>query len=1043
MQTLPAVLGGLLLVVAIVPSATAERLPIRTYTTEQGLAHAHVRRIVRDPRGLLWFCTVDGLSRFDGAEFVTYRTDDGLPDPRVNDLLVTRDGTYWIATNGGVARFDPLEPRVAQGHQHASERRTLPLFKSVPLEGPQSQLEMRALIEDRAGHVWAGGLGGLFMLDGHAAPGRFRRVVPGPEQMVTSLAEDSDGTLWIGTFGGLFLRQPSGRVLREPTAERVAVTRVRALAFDLEERLWVGHDAGLLVLGRGTASQFPSSGARHAIDCTDGLAHDRRLRLPTDAHEACVVTIADGLIDRRVRAIRVRSDGHVWVGTVTGLSEIAGDRITSITETQGLADDTINALAEDLEGNLWIGTDAGGAMRVMADGLVSYFKADGLAVDYVPFLIEGNAGSVIAVSGNYFSIGEFDGHRFVPARFNVPRSVPDDGFFCVLRDHLGAWWLGTPKGLYEFPAVQSVTDLSRVAPVAHYAQIPGVGSDDLFPLFEDTRGDIWLMAQLPDRVALLRWHRATGTFQTYGLTDGLAGSTTRPTVIEDQRGEILVGFEDAGLFAYREGRFQHVRNGGNSFGVVDLHLDRAGRLWIVDVDGSVGRIDDLAAPRIVRDPAVDRSLIGTHVRCVVEDARGHVFFGTTHGIVELDPSTGNSWRYTTAEGLAQNEVRSAFVARSGDVWFGTIAGVSRLATTGRRSPTPAPEVFVTAVRVNAETRGGSELGKRTVPRLTLSPEERQVAVDYFGISFSPGERLRYQYRLEGSDGDWSPPTAIRTANYANLSPGTYRFLVRALTLSGATSATPAAVSFRILPPLWRRWWFVAGVWALVIGLAALLHHYRVAQLLAVERVRTRIATDLHDDIGASLSQIAILSELVRGEADTRQESANTLGRIATISRELIESMGDIVWAINPKRDRVGDLLQRMRHFASDTLTGKDVNITFPSPGLARELPLGADVRREILLIFKEAVNNIVRHAGCHHVDIEVEIERDRLVLRVADDGEGISSTQAQESGHGLLSMRERATRMHGSLDVDSGPGRGTTLVLRMPLRRTSHTYLST
>jgi signal transduction histidine kinase len=153
------------------------------------------------------------------------------------------------------------------------------------------------------------------------------------------------------------------------------------------------------------------------------------------------------------------------------------------------------------------------------------------------------------------------------------------------------------------------------------------------------------------------------------------------------------------------------------------------------------------------------------------------------------------------------------------------------------------------------------------------------------------------------------------------------------------------VSFRILPPVWQRWWFVTTLCALVVGLAALLHRYRVAQLLAVERVRTRIATDLHDDIGASLSQIAILSELARGESDTRPEVADTLGRIAATSRELVESMGDIVWAINPKRDRIGDLLQRMRRFASDTFTGKDIDFSFVAPDIGRELP-AADLRRE-------------------------------------------------------------------------------------------------
>jgi hypothetical protein len=153
------VLLAWLLVPFVVSSATAERLPIRNYTTDDGLAHANVRRIVRDPHGFLWFCTIDGLSRFDGAEFVTYRTGDGLPDPWVTDLLTTRDGTYWIPTNGGIARFDPLARRAARDGRRVSEERPRQFFRDVAFEGPPTQRLVRVLLEDRAGRVWGGGVG--------------------------------------------------------------------------------------------------------------------------------------------------------------------------------------------------------------------------------------------------------------------------------------------------------------------------------------------------------------------------------------------------------------------------------------------------------------------------------------------------------------------------------------------------------------------------------------------------------------------------------------------------------------------------------------------------------------------------------------------------------------------------------------------------------------------------------------------------------------------------------------------------------------------
>ena len=245
-------------------TAHAERLPIRVYTVEDGLAHARVRRIVRDARGLLWFCTIDGLSRFDGAEFVTYRTADGLPDPWVTDLLTTRDGESWVATNGGVARFHGTRRVARDGGRPAEGRRQL--FSPVAFEGSPTQRQVRVLLEDRAGRVWAGGRGGLFVLDRSASVLSFRPVIPSPTALVTSLLESVDDGMWVGTLDGLFHRLASGEVLPEPTAARAGIRNVRALVRDDDGRLWVGHDEGLLVLGPGASD---SSRHRTPASCAN------------------------------------------------------------------------------------------------------------------------------------------------------------------------------------------------------------------------------------------------------------------------------------------------------------------------------------------------------------------------------------------------------------------------------------------------------------------------------------------------------------------------------------------------------------------------------------------------------------------------------------------------------------------------------------------------------------------------------------------------------------------------------------------------------
>src|SRR5207244_198217 len=191
----------------------------------------------------------------------------------------------------------------------------------------------------------------------------------------------------------------------------------------------------------------------------------------------------------------------------------------------------------------------------------------------------------------------------------------------------------------------------------------------------------------------------------------------------------------------------------------------------------------------------------------------------------------------------------------------------------------------------------------------------------------------------------------------------YRFSVRAINSDGLASAAPAMITFTVLPPIWQRWWFVGLTVTAVILAVFAFYRYRVRRLLEVANMRTRIATDLHDDIGANLTKIAILSEVVRqqsGNGDAERD--RPLSSIARISRESVAAMGDIVWAINPQRDNLLDLVRRMRQHAEEVCLAQNINLIFHAPESENRLKLGVDIRRDIYLIFKEAVNNAVRHS---------------------------------------------------------------------------------
>jgi signal transduction histidine kinase len=210
-----------------------------------------------------------------------------------------------------------------------------------------------------------------------------------------------------------------------------------------------------------------------------------------------------------------------------------------------------------------------------------------------------------------------------------------------------------------------------------------------------------------------------------------------------------------------------------------------------------------------------------------------------------------------------------------------------------------------------------------------------------------------------------------------------------------------------------------------------LYRYRLNRFVELERIRTRIASDLHDDIGSGLSRLAILSEVARHEVGSGKVSEQ-LSEIAQGSRHLVDSMSDIVWVINPKRDQLRDLVQRTRRFASDFFTAAKIDFTFQAPD-EQNIRVGADVRRQLFLIFKEAANNVVRHSDCTNADIGLTIEDGLLTLTVKDNGCGFDMAKATE-GNGLINLRERAHMLNAELLVDSQPGKGTTVTLRAPLR---------
>lgn len=394
--------------------------------------------------------------------------------------------------------------------------------------------------------------------------------------------------------------------------------------------------------------------------------------------------------------------------------------------------------------------------------------------------------------------------------------------------------------------------------------------------------------------------------------------------------------------------------------------------------------------------------------------------GSARGAVLYDRRSTRGVTLTTRDGLPQNEVAVMHRDSAGDLWLGTLTGLARRKTAPPAAPLPPPRPRIMSV----VGRGTEELGTHDAGILRLSWPDHRMSVTYAAADFDVRGPLEFEYRLS-ADAAWTQAGSGRFVTYERLPFGEHRFEVRSVGRDGRRSA-PAALSLDIVPPVWRRWWFLTLIAVALLGLIAALHRLRVARLLALQEMRMRVATDLHDDLGSSLSRISILTELAK-----RKREERILDEIGDTARGLVDALGDTIWAIDPRRDDLQSVMTRVRHFAADVLEAKSIVLDFETQPSLAGLHLTPEKRREVYLILKEAIHNAARHSSATRVLVRAEVEGSRVRISVTDDGVGMRA--AREDGHGLHSMHARATRAGGSLRIHGEPGAGTRVDVTLPL----------
>ncbi len=981
-----------LLVALLHSSLHAQQLSIRHYDVSDGLAHSHVTAIHQDSKGYLWFATWEGLSRFDGYSFINYGAHDGLGGPIINDIAEDREHHIWVATNAaGVARL------IDEPQGRSSERRRFVTFRIGDSE-PSNRVN--ALIFDSKDNLWCATDAGLYRAaSGEPGPLKFVAIAPHRDVELEMRAfADRHGRLWFGIESEL-IEVVDGEIIRYGTADKVGEDLIEGIGEDTEGSLFVANKRDVF---RFVAPEKPA-----------GRGHWQSLALTLKP-------------DQGINAFLGDTNGTLWIGTWHGLLKYRDGEQTVYTSEQGLSDNHILSLAEDHDGNLWIGTLGGGVCKLAGELIVSFTRTEGLPNQDVRKVIEDRRGRIYASVSNG-GLVEIVGRKAVPIRES--QALPFSNFNeRILQDQYGDWWIGTDGGQFRFAGPQLQLKHGR-----RFTADEGITPEPIYGgPYEDPTGRIWISQA---QRGLCYFETALGDACRHIPLSALAPMTGALRMISDCSGRLWLGAHGM-LGRLINGRVvvQQPTEGLPETNPRSLFIDSRGWLWIGLRYKGVSMTRDPAAdePRFVNYSTAN-GLASDSVWAISEDDFGRMYLGTGKGLDQLDLASGRIHHFNTDDGLAADIINDCMKDSHGNIWVATSLGLSKFNPRAERSLLQPSPVYISRVRLAGEELPLPETGTSSVPEVRMASSRNNLFIEYVALSYQGEHKLRYQYKLEGVSSDWSAPTESRSINYAHLDARSYRFLVRAINEEDVVSTEPAEMRFRILPPIWRRSWFLASA-AMLLGLLIYLaHRQRVARFVELERVRTRIATDLHDDIGANLSLIAMLSEVARSRLqrdDPRMKE--WFSTIATTSRDTVDAMSDIVWAVNPRRDQLRDLTQRMRRFADDLFAARAIEFHFNAPEQALDLKVGADVRREVFLLFKESINNIVRHSNCSQASADLRIDHGWLILGLSDDGCGVDLNHAGD-GHGLMSMQLRAGRLGGTLEIVSKNGWGTQLTLRVPV----------
>lgn len=1015
---------------------SVENIRFNNFSSRYGMFQSVFTSIIQDRKGYLWFGTYTGLIKYDGYNITNFNSDptikNSLPDDGVNKLCEDNDGNIWIASYNK-PRLTKYNPRTGQFTVYNPDK-----------EGNRSGLPgyVHNLVNDKQGRLWIGTEAGLCFYD--PASDKFTRLsnIIFPDtlssQKITSLMVDHTGQLWIGTAAGINIYDPSSKkihLFQLPDKSSSPFGKpVTSMLEDHTGNIWIG----LLVHeeGKGQICRYnPVTGGYKTYQHTAGNNKSLNAGPVNTLLEDRFHNIWAGMYEGGISIYRAHSDNFV-------------NYKTDALNPNALGSNNILDLFEDRSGMIWIGTNGGGlnSCFVTNSQFSVYQNYDKEFRSRYPLSLYKDRAGRIFVTTFGAGVCEFNPAtgNFRKYKLDLPgRNLSFFNFNYGITEATDGklWAVSFGEGLYNLD--RATGKIVATQPPSLSSNVDALSSC----ITEDLDQRLWIGTNHGLKFYDLKTKKYSAFEDIYDGPDQLSKDFI-VSLYSDKRGVLwIAGANGLFLFNTRSGEikiFKHDDANPRSLShnqPISFFDGESGKMWIGTEGGGLNVFDKKTETFYAY--TVKDGLPGNTVYGILDDDKGNLWLSTNKGLCRFTPPTSTSDKpvcrnYNMSDGLPSNEsnYNTSVKGDDGSLYFGTTAGLVSFKPEQIKDNPFKPPVIITDFTVhNKSVLAGDSTKILQVPidetkELKLSYRHNDISFTFAALNYVLPEKNQYAYKLEGYDKEWVHTDASkRFVSYTNLDAGEYILKVKASNNDGVWNETPAEIKLIIRPPYWQTWSFkllcvvVAGMIMFVI------FHNRMQKLREIRRIRNKIASDLHDDLGATLSSISIMSELVNQQVrDQSPQASSLLEKIGSSSRNMIESVNDMVWAINPQNDSFENIIKRMRTFASEILGAKDIAFHFDFDKNILQSKLKMEIRRNLYLIFKEAVNNVAKYSQAANAFVMIWNRENNLKMTIRDDGSGFEINTVK-AGNGLMNMQQRAGIMKARFNLESIPGKGTTIEL--------------